>query len=111
MAVTRTIAVPSPEALQAAVGSHLAQGYVIQAASANDVYLFKAKRFEPVWAVIGLALCVIPLLVYLVIYLLQQDQAVHVIVQRPPPPPRPPPQPAATTEPYWDGNRWITPDG
>jgi hypothetical protein len=109
MAVTRTFAVPSAEALQAAVMDHLADGYVLRASTAHDAYLYKAKRFEMVWALIGFALCVVPLVIYLFVFLLQQDQAVHLVVQLPPPPPSDT-TPAAGTEPYWDGSRWITPE-
>jgi hypothetical protein len=94
MAVTRTIAVPSPEALHAAVRAHLAQGYVLQASTSHEAYLFKAKRFAPIWALIGSLLCVIPLLIYLCVYLMQRDQAIYIVVQAarvpfPPPPPVP----------------------
>jgi hypothetical protein len=91
MAVTRTIAVPAPEALHAAVRAHLAQGYVLQASTSHEAYMFKAKRFAPIWAVIGSLLCVLPLLVYLCVYLAQKDQAIYIVVQSPAalPPPLP----------------------
>lgn len=113
MPSTRTIVVPSPDALGRAVRSHLAEGFVVQASNRDEVYLFKAKRFQTVWAVVSTMLCGLPLLVYLVVYLLQKDQAVRIVVQRQPRPVRrlPPPRHRAAqmAEPHWDGSRWVEP--
>ena len=83
MATTRRLVVPSPAALDQAVRHHLAQGYVLQASGPGFAHLYKAKRFNVFWAVVGTAVCVVPVLVYLLVYLLQQDLLIQVVVVPP----------------------------
>jgi hypothetical protein len=106
---TRTIVVPSVAALHHQIRVHLVQGFFIQTANPYDAFLFKTKQFDILWAVIGFFVCLLPLLVYLLVYLVQQDVSVHIVVELPPPPMvsmLPPP-----SQPYWDGTCWIAPGG
>jgi hypothetical protein len=102
--------VPSAEALHHAIRDLVGQGFIIRASTPYDAHLYKAKRFQPIWAVIGVALCILPLLIYLLVYLVQQDQSVYVVVQTRLPQPAPPPPVAPRTQPYWDGNQWVVPE-
>ena len=65
--------------------SYFAQGYVVVNKTATSVTLQKRKEFKVVWAIIGFLLCLIPLLVYLIVYATQPDtEIVEIIVSFPP---------------------------
>jgi hypothetical protein len=80
MAATRQVSVGSQEQMDQAVSGYIAQGFVVMNRAPAAVTMFKKKEFSILWLVIGLLLCVVPLLVYLVVYALQQDQMVEIRV-------------------------------
>jgi hypothetical protein len=45
--------------------------------------MFKKKEFSILWAVVGLILCVFPLLIYLIVYAAQSDQMVQIYLADP----------------------------
>jgi hypothetical protein len=104
------INVVSQEELESAIMSYIAQGFSVSNRSAESVTLFKKKEFNILWAVIGFFLCLLPLLVYCIVYATQNDQMIVIKVAS-----------TATTpglgaassvtwsddrQWWWDGSRW-----
>ncbi|MCW3019403.1 MAG: hypothetical protein JWN10_1711 [Solirubrobacterales bacterium] len=102
------INVASQEDLESTIMSYIAQGFSVSNRSAESVTLFKKKEFNILWAVIGFFLCLLPLLVYCIVYATQNDQMIVIKV-------------ASTTlglgaatsvtwsddrQWWWDGSRW-----
>lgn len=81
MAVTATqVQVPDRGALDNAITSYIAQGFTVQNRGEDFAVLFKKKEFSVLWAVVGLVLCLLPLLVYLIVYATQKDELVEIRV-------------------------------
>lgn len=103
------INVASPDQVEGAVSGYIAQGFVVSSRTADSVTLFKKKEFNILWAVIGLVLCVLPLLVYAIIYATQSDEMIVIRVG-------PVPGPTGSTgrevlwsedrQWWWDGVKW-----
>lgn len=75
------VMVDSREEMEAALTGYLAQGYVVANKTATRATLQKPKEFSVLWAVVGLLLCALPLLIYLIVYAMQPDvQIVEIIV-------------------------------
>ena len=53
--------------------SYVTQGFVVVHRTSELILLHKRKEFKIVWAVVGLIICVMPFLLYLIIYALQPD--------------------------------------
>ena len=66
--------------MQHAIMSYVAQGFVVSTQTADTTTLFKKKEFSVLWAVIGLFLCVIPLLIYCIVYATQSDEMIVIRV-------------------------------
>jgi hypothetical protein len=79
-ASVQQVQVASQEELEGTTMSYIAQGFAISNRTAESVTLFKKKEFNVVWAVIGFFLCLLPLLVYCIVYVAQDDQMVVVKV-------------------------------
>lgn len=102
------ISVASQGELESTIMSYIAQGFTVSNRTTDSVTLFKKKEFNLIWAVIGFFLCVLPLLVYCVIYVTQDDEMIVIKI--------------AATAPalgaaagvtwsedrqwWWDGSRW-----
>ena len=77
---------PSPQDLETMTMSYIAQGYSIANKTPMQVTLVKRKQFSVLWAVIGFLVCVLPLLIYLIVYALESDQMVTITVAGAQPP-------------------------
>ena len=64
---------PSAAAMEQAITSYIAQGFTIANKGPDSATLQKRKEFKIVWAVIGFLLCLLPLLIYLIIYATQPE--------------------------------------
>ena len=120
MAVAATqVQVHDQSALDNALTSYIAQGFTVQNRGEDFAVLFKKKEFNVLWAVIGFFLCILPLLVYSIVYATQKDQLVEIrIVQR-----AGEIQWSDDRQHWWDGTAWhhvdaalpptaqISPDG
>ena len=78
MALVSNVPVSSEPQLEQVITSYIAQGFVVMSRSPTTATLFKKKEFSILWLVVGLVLCVFPLLIYLIIYASQSDQMVQV---------------------------------
>jgi uncharacterized membrane protein YukC len=76
--VTTSLQAHNPPQLETMVNNYIAQGYTLVNRTPNQVTLIKRKEFSILWLVIGLILCLIPLLVYLIIYASEQDKMVVI---------------------------------
>jgi len=77
-ASVQQVNVASPSELEGTITSYIAQGFVVSSRTPEAVTLFRKKEFNVIWAVIGFFLCLLPLLVYCIVYLTQNDEMVIV---------------------------------
>lgn len=76
----QVLEVNSPAEVDAAISSWIVQGYVLANRTPTSATMMKKKEFSALWAVIGLVVCVIPLLIYLIIYASESDKVVEIRV-------------------------------
>jgi|GEM_PF-2335301 len=95
------VSVSSEQALEQTITGYIAEGYVIQNRTPDAVVLFKKKEFSILWAVIGLVICFIPLLVYLIVYAADSDKLVEIRVDIPVT------QWSDDGRYWWDGTQWV----
>ena len=114
-ATVATVIVPTTEQMQQAVMSYIAQGFVVSTQTADSTTLFKKREFNILWAVIGFFLCLLPLLIYCIIYATQKDQMVVVRVDASLPPTAALPFAGTANQLtwsedrryWWNGSTWI----
>jgi hypothetical protein len=75
--------VSSGQALEEAMVSYLAKGFVVANKTSVSLTMQKKREFKVVWAVIGFLLCFIPLVVYLIIYATQPEVEIVELVVAP----------------------------
>lgn len=75
-----SLVVPAPQDLETMTMSYLAQGYSVANKTPMQVTLIKRKEFSAFWAVIGFIFCLLPLVIYLIVYALESDQMVTITV-------------------------------
>lgn len=78
MAGVSAVQVTSENEMEMAIASYISQGFVLSNRSPAGATMFKKKEFQIVWAVIGFILCILPLLIYLIVYAAQSDQMVQI---------------------------------
>lgn len=69
----KQVTVNSKEALSLATTTYLAKGFVVASSTAEKVVLQKKKEFKALWAVLGFLFCVLPLIIYIIVYVTQPD--------------------------------------
>jgi hypothetical protein len=67
------VAVSSAAEMDQAVTGYLAQGFTVANRTTTSVTLQKRKEFSVLWAVLGFLICLLPLLIYLVVYATRPD--------------------------------------
>jgi len=72
------VRVYSDHEMETAIAAYIAQGFVVSNRTPVGATMFKKKEFQIVWAVVGFFLCLLPLLVYLIVYASQSDQMVQI---------------------------------
>ncbi len=81
MAISR-VYVSSAQELESAITGYLARGFVVANRTATAVTLQKMKEFSVLWAVIGFLLCILPLLIYLIVYATKPNVEIVEIIVR-----------------------------
>ena len=104
----------SPQAMHEAVTGLIAMGFHVAAQTPTETTMLKRKEFSMLWLVIGVVLCVIPLLIYLIVYAGERDSMIILRLQDRPVGSSPMPRPEYLTwsedrRVWWDGERWIDP--
>ncbi|MCW2994764.1 MAG: hypothetical protein JWQ18_2259, partial [Conexibacter sp.] len=79
-ATTSVVQVGSAQELESAITNYVALGFVVSNRTPGSVVMFKRKEFNVVWAIVGLVLCLLPLLIYLIVYAVEKDQMVEIRV-------------------------------
>lgn len=113
--LSTTLQAQSPQELETMVNNYIAQGYSVVNRTPNQVTLLKRKEFSIPWLIIGFFLCLIPLLIYLIVYTSEQDKMVVISLVGPQPgsyrgspqltaPPTAPRSPDGKY--WWDGQAW-----
>lgn len=77
-ASVQQVLVSSRPEVENAIQSFIAQGYTVQSQTEDSVTMFKKKEFNILWAVIGFFLCLIPLLIYCIVYASESDKMVVI---------------------------------
>jgi hypothetical protein len=77
-ASVRVVEVDSASDLDNAIRAWIAQGYVLANKSSASATMIKRKEFSTLWAVIGFLVCVIPLLIYCIVYAASSDHVVEI---------------------------------
>ena len=73
------VSVLNANAMERVITSYIAQGFILVNKTNESATLQKKKDFQIVWAVIGFILCLLPLLVYLIVYATQPSvEVVHI---------------------------------
>ena len=109
-ASVQVVPVPGPEFLDQAVSAYIVQGFTVANRTPYSVTMIKRKNFEVLWAVIGFILCVIPLLIYLIVYATQSDQVVEIRVVEPAALSPVTVQMSPDGRCWWDGAQWQDAD-
>ena len=81
-----TIYARTPDEVHSLVNAHLVEGYQLRNQTGSEVVLFKPKQFSIVWAVIGFFFMLLPLVIYIIVYAMQSDKVVQIILKQPPAP-------------------------
>lgn len=114
--------VNTQQEMESMIQGYIAQGFNIANRTPTSVTLIKRKEFSVLWAVIGFLICVLPLLIYLIIYAAQSDQMVTITLAGAQPatgygatpaiasPAAVPSNPGYQLSPdgqyFWDGQQW-----
>lgn len=77
-AQVQVVEVETAPEMETAISSFVVQGYVLANKTANAATMVKKKEFSVLWAVIGLLICIIPLLVYVIIYAAESDKVIEI---------------------------------
>lgn len=70
--------VNTTQEMESMIQGYIAQGFNIANRTPTSVTLIKRKEFSVLWAVIGFLVCLLPLLIYLIVYAAQSDQMVTI---------------------------------
>ncbi|MGH9169765.1 MAG: hypothetical protein ACRD0Z_02670 [Acidimicrobiales bacterium] len=109
-ASVKVIEVPAPEFLDQAINAYVVQGFTVANRTPYSVTMVKPKKFEILWAVVGFFLCIIPLLIYLIVYATKSDEVVEIRVSPQLAPAALPVQMSPDGAAWWDGETWIPAD-
>jgi hypothetical protein len=106
-----TVSVTTPDQMREVATGYVAQGFVVSTQTETSTTMFKKKEFNILWAVIGFFLCLLPLLIYCIVYAMESDQMVIIRVG------------TETATPdtghltwsedrryWWDGQTWVDAD-
>lgn len=69
----KSVIVDSKEALQFSTTTYLAKGFVVANSTPEKVVMQKKKEFKALWAIMGFFFCVVPLVIYIIYYVIQPE--------------------------------------
>ncbi|HXA28328.1 MAG TPA: hypothetical protein VN193_06230 [Candidatus Angelobacter sp.] len=104
-ALVNQVSVFNEAQMESTVNSYIAQGYAVANRTLQSVTMIKRKEFNVVWAIVGFFLCLLPLLIYSIVYATQSDMMVEIrVVNALPQLAGIQMSPDARW--WWDGSRW-----
>lgn len=77
----QVVEVDTPEEMETVISSYVIQGFVLANKTQSSATMMKKKEFSVLWAVIGLLICILPLLVYIIVYASQSDKVTEIRVR------------------------------
>lgn len=77
-AQVQVVQVQTSQEMEIAISSYVVQGYVLANKTAESATMTKRKEFSVLWAVVGFLICLIPLLIYVIIYASETDKVVEI---------------------------------
>ena len=77
-ATQQMVEVTTPQEMETAISSYVVQGYVLANKTPTSATMIKKKEFNIVWAIIGFLICLVPLIIYLIIYAGETDKVVEI---------------------------------
>ena len=80
-AKVQVVEVSTPQEMETAISSYVVQGYVLANKTPSSATMIKKKEFSILWAVIGFFVCLLPLLIYLIIYASESDKVVEIRIR------------------------------
>jgi hypothetical protein len=80
-AQVQVVEVTSVAEIDTAISAWIVQGYTVANRTPTSATLIKPKQFSVLWAVIGFLVCVLPLLIYLIVYAAESDKVVEIRVR------------------------------
>jgi hypothetical protein len=111
MATVQQVPVYSEAQMEQWITSYIAQGFMLSNRTPTGATLFKKKEFSILWLVIGLLLCVFPLIIYLIVYAAESDKMIQLYLADPATASALVPPPSGQLSPdglwRWDGSQWI----
>lgn len=81
MAKNEIINVADQQALDSAVTTYISKGFIVANRTTDSVVMFKKKEFSILLAVIGFLFAVLPLVIYIIIYMCKSDQMVELRIK------------------------------
>lgn len=77
-AKVQVVEVGTAQEMETAISSYVVQGYALANKTPSSATMMKRKEFSALWAVIGFLVCILPLLVYLIMYATETDKVVEI---------------------------------
>lgn len=74
------VKVSSRQDLETSISSYVAQGFVVMNKTEASAMLIKKKEFSIPIAIVGFLVCGVGLLIYAVVYAMQKDKVVEIVI-------------------------------
>ena len=82
MAKSKMVYVANVGELEDKIPKYISDGYIVANRNADSVIMTKKKQFSILMAVIGFFLAVLPLVIYIIIYMCQSDKMIEIRVRQ-----------------------------
>lgn len=82
MAKSKMVYVADLNELENKIPNYISAGYIVANRNTDSVIMLKQKKFSILMAVIGFFLAVLPLIIYIVIYMCQSDKMVEIRIKK-----------------------------
>ena len=74
------VKVSSKQGMETSISSYVAQGFVVMNKTEVSAMLSKKKEFSIPIAIVGFLVCGVGLLIYAVVYAMQKDKVVEILI-------------------------------
>ena len=80
-AKVQIIEVGSPQEMETAISSYVVQGFSLANKTPSSATMIKKKEFNVIWAIIGFFVCLLPLIIYLIVYASDSDKMIEIRIR------------------------------